>query len=807
MRIQYLISIFFFALANINYTEIFAQNTFETFLKYDVGVVARDLDFGDLNGDGYSDLVVVNRNSNTISVLTNTGNGTFGTKVDYLTSSTPLRVKIGDLNGDGKPDLVVACNCGRLFNLFTNTGIGALGTKIDYFIESSPSAFTVSDFNGDSKQDLAVANYISGNVSVLLAKDAQKIEIPATERYGSVFLITATSGLVVSATSSNDAIINGIGNMATATGVGVVTITAFQSGNGSFVGVTTTGVITVTKANLSVSAFDKSKAYGNQNPSFTYNIAGLVFGETLNITYSNTATSLSGIGECPISISVTGAALANYNLTAVGGTLTITKAPLTITSFNATKTYGEPNPTLLGTVVGIVNNDAIPVNYSTAAAQFSAPGVYPIAQQITPNAVNIGNYEVTTINGTLTINAKSATILGFNATKVYGEALPSFTGTILGVINNDEVVLSLSTSATSLSGVGNYTIVATSSGANINNYAFSITNSTLTITPKVFVSTLTSPIGLQSFVYNGLPIVPFVVGLSSSIGVNYTYNGSTTAPKNAGTYTIVGVINDANNAGTVTGIVTIAPASASIVAFSKTITQGDVLPVFNGSVSGVFAGDEVVALYNSTVTNTSFAGSYAILATATGLSIGNYEFSITNATLTIVPKPIVLPVVSNVVCASPCFPGKNITATGTNLQGVTLVCFKSKAGKTCVAPITATGGMVIVKIPNDATAGTVTISGTSGDANFELPLVTSISETAFSLFSIYPNPNNGSFSIELSDLTTFEKLSNLAQIYNAQGSIVVEKALKEGLSEINTALPKGIYLVKIGTQTSKLVVE
>lgn len=872
------------------------NGSFGAKVDYTTGSAPRSIAIGDLNGDGKSDLAVTNGNSSTVSIFTNTGTGSFGTKVDYTTGNSPNSVAIGDLNGDGMADLAVANAGSNSVSVFTNTGTGSFAAKLDYATGNMPQSVAIGDLNGDGKADLAVVNRISISVSVLLAKDAQFINVENTASYGSLFTITATSGLTVSASSSNPSVISISGSNAIAIGVGVVTITAFQSGNGSWFGVTTTGVITVIKADQTINypstfsqtvtgtysgsptcvvntqftssnlpvtystsgdALDLSCAidqigwgrkagtamakwsnagnanyngvtitslvivnkkpasvstnsytivYGQPLPTLSGNKSGFVNGDVINFNfYLNQNTSLLGAGLYSIYPSVTGAALSNYDLTTTAGTLTITKANLIIQSSNASKTYGEPNPTLSGTVVGIVNNDAIPVSYSTTATQFSAPGIYPITQQITPNAVNIGNYAVTTINGTLTINPKSATILGFNSTKVYGEALPSFTGTILGVINNDAVVLGLSTAATSLSGVGNYSIVATASGANTNNYVFSISNSVLSITPKVFVSTLTSPIGLQSSVYNGQPIVPNVVGLSTAIGINYTFNGSTTAPKNAGTYTIVGIINDANNAGTVTGIVNIAPASASILAFPKTITQGDALPIFNGSVSGIFPGDEVVALYNSTVTNTSITGSYIILATATGSSINNYAIIINNSILTIIQKPIVLPVVSNVVCASPCFPGKNITANGTNLQGVTLVCFKSKGSKTCVAPITVTSGMIIVKIPNDAIAGTVTISGTSGEANFELPIVTSNIDEIASHFVIYPNPNSGSFFIELSNLTI--PLSNLAQIYNAQGRIVLERELIEGLNEINSSLPRGIYLIKIGGQTTKLVVD
>ncbi len=42
-----------------------------------------------MNGDGKVDVVVANRNSGTVSVLVNSGTGTFAPKVDYPTGSRP----------------------------------------------------------------------------------------------------------------------------------------------------------------------------------------------------------------------------------------------------------------------------------------------------------------------------------------------------------------------------------------------------------------------------------------------------------------------------------------------------------------------------------------------------------------------------------------------------------------------------------------------------------------------------------------------------------------------------------------------
>src|SRR5439155_23997932 len=101
--------------------------------------------------------------------------------------------------------------------------------------------------------------------------------------------------------------------------------------------------LTVTKASLTVTADDKTKTYGAGNPALTVSYAGFVNGDTaaslggtLNVT--TTATAASAVGGYPIT--ATGQTSGNYTIGYLAGTLTVTKASLTITADNKTKTYG-----------------------------------------------------------------------------------------------------------------------------------------------------------------------------------------------------------------------------------------------------------------------------------------------------------------------------------------------------------------------------------------------------------------------------------------------------------------------------------
>ncbi|MBI2597071.1 VCBS repeat-containing protein [Candidatus Daviesbacteria bacterium] len=146
------------------------DGTFNATVNYGTGSNPLGVAIGDVNGDGKADLAVTNSGSDTVSVLTNQGNGTFNAKVDYTAGSYPFNIAIGDLNGDGKADLAVANRYSYTVSVFTNKGDGTFNTKVDYTTGTDPRSVAIGDLNGDGKADLAVANYEGPTVSVFINK-------------------------------------------------------------------------------------------------------------------------------------------------------------------------------------------------------------------------------------------------------------------------------------------------------------------------------------------------------------------------------------------------------------------------------------------------------------------------------------------------------------------------------------------------------------------------------------------------------------------------------------------------------------
>ncbi|MGA7633171.1 MAG: FG-GAP-like repeat-containing protein [Terriglobales bacterium] len=134
---------------------------------YNTGTLADDfVAVGDLRGNGYADLVIGSCTSlPQIDVLLGNGNGTFNAPTYYGSGGTcPMSIAIGDVNGDGYTDLVVA----NMYNdsglegevsVFLGNGTGTFGPPVNYDSGGSGAqSVAIADVNGDGYPDLIVAN-------------------------------------------------------------------------------------------------------------------------------------------------------------------------------------------------------------------------------------------------------------------------------------------------------------------------------------------------------------------------------------------------------------------------------------------------------------------------------------------------------------------------------------------------------------------------------------------------------------------------------------------------------------------------
>ena len=201
--------------------------------------------------------------------------------------------------------------------------------------------------------------------------------------------------------------------------VGTYPITVTLGSNPNYTVTPTNGTLTINQRPATVTADNKSKTYGEANPTFTATVVGQVTGgDTINYSLSTTAVQCSGAGT--YAITVTLGSNPNYTVTPTNGTLTINKAHLTVKADNKSKAYnGTPFTAFTVTITGFVCGDTAAVvsgsaTYTGSAVGATLPGTYII----TPN---VGTFSATNydfpgpspgtyfLNGTLTIGFGTCT--------------------------------------------------------------------------------------------------------------------------------------------------------------------------------------------------------------------------------------------------------------------------------------------------------------------------------------------------------------------------------------------------------------
>jgi hypothetical protein len=140
-------------------------------VQYSAGGSGESLAYGvavaDFNGDGAADIAVVNsQGGNSVAILLNNGNGTFGKPLTIALGFNPISLGVGDFNGDGRPDIVVAgdSSSADLVDVLVNPGSKGswkVGQQLTLplpagMVAEIPYSLAVGDFNGDHLPDVAV---------------------------------------------------------------------------------------------------------------------------------------------------------------------------------------------------------------------------------------------------------------------------------------------------------------------------------------------------------------------------------------------------------------------------------------------------------------------------------------------------------------------------------------------------------------------------------------------------------------------------------------------------------------------------
>jgi hypothetical protein len=181
------------------------------------------------------------------------------------------------------------------------------------------------------------------------------------------------------------------------------------------------------------------KVYGDASPTLSASYSGFKNGETVATSgvtgspaLSTAATASSPVGGFAITAAPGTLAATNYAFAFVNGTLTVTRAALTITADDKGKVYGAALPAFTAIYSGFVLGEGPAVlggtlSFSTPVTAASTAGTYPI----TPAGQTADNYSIAYVPGTLTVNPAdtSTAVSSSAATSVVGQAV-TFTATV-----------------------------------------------------------------------------------------------------------------------------------------------------------------------------------------------------------------------------------------------------------------------------------------------------------------------------------------------------------------------------------------
>lgn len=157
-----------------------SSNFFRPPVDFTTGTLPYFIAAGDLDGDGKADMVTVNANDNTVSVIRNTAGfaainaASFAAKTDLPAGADPRAAAIGDIDGDGKLDIVVANAGSSSVSVLRNVSVAgtldasSFASKVDFTTGANPFSVAIADLDADGRNDLVVASNVSGGfVSVL----------------------------------------------------------------------------------------------------------------------------------------------------------------------------------------------------------------------------------------------------------------------------------------------------------------------------------------------------------------------------------------------------------------------------------------------------------------------------------------------------------------------------------------------------------------------------------------------------------------------------------------------------------------
>lgn len=299
-----------------------------------------------------------------------------------------------------------------------------------------------------------------------------------------------TGGNRIVAVSGSSAATLSFGSQTKATSSTAQSVTLYNSGNQA---------LSVT--NIAVpSGFSLSNTSTNSCGGTTVLVPGSTC--VLSVIFTPTA-SVPYVGQIVITDNALNNAASTQSIPLAGTGVDHLDPTTTVLTYSPTlPTYGQ-TVTLTATVTGVSNPSGIvnfvintattvPVPLANGQASYSLSGLVVSSNSVTANYLGDTANAASSASTTFNVSPAVLTVTANNASKYPTGALPVFTYSITGFVNNDTATNAvtgspvLSTTATAASGVGSYPITVAQGTLAAKNYIFTLVPGTLTVLSPTF---------------------------------------------------------------------------------------------------------------------------------------------------------------------------------------------------------------------------------------------------------------------------------------------------------------------------------
>jgi hypothetical protein len=427
--------------------------------------------------------------------------GTGAMTINKASSTTVVSVANAAFDGEAHGATATVTGVGDLNEAVNVTYTGRNGTS---YAASSTGPTNAGDY-------IATATYAgdtnhngsSDSKNFSIAKAAPTVSASGTFMYDGIAKqaigsATGVNGAAVNGSYSFTYLLQGGGGTPSAiapvnAGTYVVSVT-FTSANANYSNASGTGSMTINKAGSITTVTIGDSTYDGTPRGGTAGVTGAGgLNQPVTLTYlGRNGTEYAASTSAPVNTgdytaTATFAGDANHSGSTASKDFTVSKATPVIDWANpAAITYGTA---LTGTQLNAVAKLG---TVAVAGTYTYTPGAGTLlnagqGQTLSVNFAPNDTRNFTTASKTVTVNVgqKPATITADNKTKQFSDPMPEYTATSGGLVGNDTLggTVTTSTTATPMSPAGTYSLMLTGSGFN-PNYAVTLINGTLTVTQE-----------------------------------------------------------------------------------------------------------------------------------------------------------------------------------------------------------------------------------------------------------------------------------------------------------------------------------